>query len=68
VFEAQNTHILTMLTPVKKTCRTGRAPNGESTVIYRGIKIAPVSGKRSATAKAIRDALRAKSERESAHG
>jgi hypothetical protein len=29
---------------------------------YRGIKIAPMSGKRSATAKAIRDALRIKSE------
>lgn len=35
----------------------------ERTVIYRGIKIAPMSGKRSATATAIRDALRVKSER-----
>jgi len=57
-----------MSTPVKKPVRAGRAPSGESTVIYRGIKIAPVNGKRSATAKAIRDALQAKSERESAHG
>lgn len=37
-----------------------RPPNEQ--VIYRGIKIAPMSGKRSATANAIRDAPRTKSE------
>jgi hypothetical protein len=32
------------------------------TVIYRGIKIPPIKGRRSPTAQAIRDALRTKSE------
>ena len=36
--------------------------NFERTVVYRGIKIPPMSGRRSATARAIRDALRTKSE------
>ncbi len=31
-------------------------------VVYHGIKIAPIAGKRSPTAEAIRDALRTKSE------
>lgn len=52
-----------MATQAKKTVRTRRSATPERTVVYRGIKIAPMSGKRSATAKAIRDALRAKSER-----
>jgi hypothetical protein len=39
-----------------------RSATAEQAVIYRGIKIAQMSGKRSATAKAIRDALRTKSE------
>ena len=34
----------------------------ERTVVYRGIKIPPISGKPSATALAIRDALRTQSE------
>ena len=43
----------------------------ERTVVYRGIKIAPIAGKRSPTAQAIRDALRTKPEvagGEPAHG
>jgi hypothetical protein len=51
-----------MATRAKKTGRSPRSATAERTVIYRGIKIAPMSGKRSATAKAIRDALRTKSE------
>ncbi len=34
----------------------------ERMVVYHGIKIAPIAGKRSPTAEAIRDALRTKSE------
>jgi len=34
----------------------------ERTVVYRGIKIPPIFGRPSATARAIRDALRTKSE------
>ena len=42
----------------KKSGR-GRSPGGaEPTVIYRGIKIPPIYGERSATARAIRDGLR----------
>jgi hypothetical protein len=51
-----------MAIQAKKTVRARRSAPPERTVIYRGIKIAPISGKRSATAKAIRDALRTKSE------
>jgi hypothetical protein len=60
-----------MVTAVKRTGRTRSSASSEGTVVYRGIKIAPVSGKRSATAQAIRDALRTKSEQlrgESARG
>jgi len=45
--------------------------SSEGTVVYRGIKIAPMSGKRSATAQALRDALQTESKRlrgKSAHG
>jgi hypothetical protein len=50
-----------MATTVKRTGRTRSSTSSEGTVVYRGIKIAPLSGKRSATAQAIRDALRTKS-------
>lgn len=43
----------------------------ERPVVYRGIKILPIYGRRSATAEAIRDALRTKSEHsrgKAAHG
>lgn len=43
-------------------------PPGEPAVVYRGIKIAPIAGKRSKTAKAIRAALQAKSEQSSGPG
>lgn len=55
-------HILHMVTTVKRTGRTRSSTSSEGTVVYRGIKIAPLSGKRSATAQAILDALRTKSE------
>ena len=51
-----------MAVQAKKTDRARRSTMTERTVVYRGIKIAPMNGKRSATAKAIRDALRTKSE------
>jgi hypothetical protein len=51
-----------MTMQAKKVERARGSDNTERTVVYRGIKIAPMSGKRSATAKAIRDALRTKSE------
>jgi hypothetical protein len=51
-----------MVTRAKKTGHALRSATAERTVIYHGIKIAPMSGKRSATARAIRGALRTKSE------
>jgi len=55
-------HILHMVTTVKRTGRTRSSTSSEGTVVYRGIKIklAPMSGKRSPTAEAIRDALNMK--------
>ena len=46
----------------KKALPTARSAT-ERTVIYRGIKIAPMTGKRSPLAQAIHDGLRTKSER-----
>jgi hypothetical protein len=51
-----------MVKATKKTSRIRSSAKSERTVVYRGIKIAPISGKRSATAKALRDALRSQSE------
>jgi hypothetical protein len=51
-----------MATRAKKNGRSPRSAAAERPVVYRGIKIAPMSGKCSPTAKAIRDALRARSE------
>lgn len=49
-----------------------RSPaSAERPVIYRGIEIAPIAGKRSPVAQAIREALQAKagfSHRKPAHG
>jgi len=59
---APKPHICIMASKAKKTMRTRRSAATEPTIVYRGIKIAPVSGRRSATAEAIRDALRTKSE------
>jgi hypothetical protein len=61
-FVAPWKHIPRMTVTARRTVRSGRSANAERTVIYHGIKIAPISGKRSATAEAIRDALRARSE------
>ncbi len=56
-------HILCMEMTAKKAATSQRsAPSAERPVVYRGIKIAPIAGKRSPVAKAIRDALRTKSE------
>jgi hypothetical protein len=56
-----------MTTMAKKASIARRsAPAVERPVVYHGIKIAPIAGKRSPIAQAIRDALRTKSE--SAHG
>jgi len=46
----------------KKAAPKRFSMNFERTVVYRGIKIPPMSGRRSATARTIRDALRTKSE------
>jgi hypothetical protein len=51
-----------MATGTKKTSRARSSANTERAFVYRGIKIAPISGKRSQTAEALRDALRTKSE------
>jgi hypothetical protein len=51
-----------MTMQAKKAELTRDSDRSERMVVYCGIKIAPMSGKRSATAKAIRDALRTKSE------
>lgn len=51
-----------MTATMKKTARSRNSDKFERTVMYRGIKIEPIAGKRSPTAEAIRDALRTKSE------
>jgi Arc/MetJ family transcription regulator len=51
-----------MVSVAKKAGRSRRSGTTDRTVVYRGIKIAPMTGRRSAVAKAIRDALRTKSE------
>lgn len=57
----RQTHIVTMPAAVKNTVRSRRSAPAERTVTYRGVKIAPMSGKRSPLAQAIRDGLRTKS-------
>lgn len=59
-------HIQPMATTAKKRVRPRRPAVPERTVVYRGIKIAPMTGKRSPLAQAIRDGLRTKSKR--SHG
>jgi hypothetical protein len=46
-----------MAKSAKKHTRARTAPKSGKTVMYRGIKIIPMSGKRSAIAKQICDAL-----------
>jgi len=70
-FLSRKRHIEYMASLAKKAVRTRRSADPERTVVYHGIKIPPMMGKRSATAKAIRDALRRKSEQtrgKPAHG
>jgi hypothetical protein len=62
-----------MVTAAKKTGQARSSANTGRTIVYRGIKIklAPMGGKRSPTAEAIRDALRLRSKQargQSAHG
>jgi hypothetical protein len=68
----RRSHSVVMTVAAKKSVRTQPSIKFERTVVYRGIKIAPISGKRSATSRAIRDALQTKVERvrgdESARG
>jgi hypothetical protein len=47
--------------PKRKTA-VRRAGRGERDVYYRGIRIAPIGGRRSPLARLIRDALRARHE------
>lgn len=51
-----------MATIADKKIHTRRSATTERTVIYRGIKIAPMIGRRSPLAKTIRDDLRTQSE------
>lgn len=52
-----------MATSAKKANHPRRSASAaERPVVYHGIKIAPIAGKRSPVAEAIRDALRTKSE------
>ena len=51
-------HIRSMSTSAKKNGRTHASSRTGHTVVYRGVRIAPMSGPRSETARAIRDALR----------
>lgn len=46
-----------------KRSATDKAPAGVRVVVHRGIKIAPIVGTRSSTAKAVLEALQHKSER-----
>jgi hypothetical protein len=50
-----------MAIPAKETARSPRSVAAERTVVYRGIKISPVSDRRYVACEAIDDALRAKS-------
>ncbi len=72
VIQGGDGHIRGMATTVKKATDSRRsAPSAGRPVVYHGIKSAPIAGKRSPLAWAIRDARRARSESadgEAAHG
>lgn len=51
-----------MATIADRPRRTRTAAPTEPTVVYHGIKIAPITGKRSAASRSLRDALKLKSE------
>jgi hypothetical protein len=50
-----------MATKSKNAHRGSGSPKAERTFVYRGIKIAPIAGKRSKTAMTLREALKAES-------
>jgi len=52
-----------MATKMKKVKGSRRSAAYDRPVIYRGIKIEPIAGKRSSLARAIRDDLWAKAEK-----
>lgn len=54
-------HIPIMLKS-KKLVRRRKTASSDPVVIYKGIKIGPINAKRSATSKALRDALRDKAQ------
>jgi hypothetical protein len=56
-------HINYMSKTAKKSDNLKRSMKANRTVVYRGIKIQLMSGKRSPLAQAIRDGLRAKYEK-----
>ena len=51
-----------MVIAKKKPTRARRANVGQGPVFYRGVKLVPMTGSRSAIARTIRDGLRKKSE------
>ena len=61
VLAATKSDISAMAITAKETARSPRSVAAERTIGYRGSKISPMSDRRSAAGKAIRDALRAKS-------
>lgn len=64
VMQAVRPHIFVMTTTVKRVASARRSAPAERAVVYRGIKIAPMNGKRSEIAQAIRDGLRTNSEKQ----
>jgi len=58
VFRGANSHIEGMATTAKKTTRARRVAPAEKAFVYRGIKIQPVTGRRSPLSKALRDEIR----------
>ncbi len=58
VSERSKSHIGGMATTEKKATRTRRADPAEKAFVYRGIKIQPVTGRRSPLSKALRDEIR----------
>ena len=55
-------HVLPMTTTAKRPGSTRRSGMAERPVVYRGIKLAPMFGKRSAISRAIREDLQAVSD------
>jgi hypothetical protein len=53
--------VFQMATQTSSSTRDRASAPSEPAVVYRGIKIDPISGKRSAVARALRDALKLKS-------